>query len=87
MSFNEQLVKHQLRTKFIFEALNGLSKILKDKASINPLKQRATIKSCLIVIESLITPNQHLPYIAGDNYINSLRACFVRDASNKDLNS
>jgi hypothetical protein len=85
MSFNEQLVKHQLRTKFIFEALNGLSKIL--KASTNPLKQRATIKSCLIVIESLITPNQHLPYIAGDNYINSLRACFVRDASNKDLNS
>lgn len=32
MTLNEQLIKHQLRTKFILEALAILHKIVRDKA-------------------------------------------------------
>ena len=38
------------------------------------------------MIESLIRPNPKMTHVSGDNFINSLRVCFVRDASHKDLN-
>ncbi len=58
MTLNEQLVKHQLRSKFIMEALSLLSKKLKEKsqAKTNILKQKATILACLSVVEALINP-------------------------------
>lgn len=90
MTLNEQLIKHQLRTKFILEALSVLSKILKDKSqpNVNQIKQKALIKASLIVIESLISPsNPKLSHVAYDNYVNSLRVCFVRDATHKELPS
>jgi hypothetical protein len=53
---------------------------------MNQVHQKAQIKACLLVIDSLITPLKQLLHVAGDNYANSLRVCFVRDASHKDLN-
>jgi hypothetical protein len=38
MTLNEQLVKHQLRSKFILEALSVLQKVLKEKTNKNSLK-------------------------------------------------
>lgn len=88
MTLNEQLVKHQLRAKFMLEALSILQKVVKDKgqAGGSQLKQKALIKSALLVIESLIKQCPTMCHIAADNYVNSLRVCFMRDASHKDLN-
>ena len=81
MTLNEQLVKHQLRSKFLFEALSTLqSKKLKENKG---LKQKALLMSSLAVIEALLNPNHPCVKqlnISADNFQNSLRLCFVRDS-------
>ena len=91
MNLNEQLIKHQLRSKFMLEAMTVLSKIVKEKgsATTNPIKQKCLILASLSVIEALVntsSPSAKVPSISGENFLNSLRVCFVRDASHKDLN-
>ena len=67
-----------------------LHKIVKDKqASESPVRQRALILASLSVIEGLINGQSQQAKqatISSDNFANSLRACFVRDGANKDLN-
>jgi len=58
MTLNEQLVKHSLRSKFLFEALSLLQRKIKEKSPVKSnIKQKATILACLNVIESLINPS------------------------------
>lgn len=83
MTLNEQLVKHQLRTKLIIEALSILQKVLKEKGSNRgSIKQKFLIIASLSVIEALIN-SQNLPVktlrLGNDNFVNSLRYCFVRE--------
>lgn len=57
MTLNEQLVKHQLRSKFLIEALTLLQKRIKEKNSVkSSLKQKALILGAMYVIEALINP-------------------------------
>lgn len=83
MNVNEQLLKHDLRLKFMLESLSILQKTFKNKGSQNALKVKATIVACLLVIDSL-TNFKHplalkLTTIPIENYYNSIRASVCRD--------
>lgn len=50
-------MKHQLRSKFLIEALTLLQKRIKEKNSVkSSLKQKALILGAMYVIEALINP-------------------------------
>jgi hypothetical protein len=54
MTISEQIVKHEIRTKFMVEALSQLQKTIKDKQQ-NHQKQKCLIIACLTVIDSLVS--------------------------------
>lgn len=82
MTFQEQVVKNDLRLKFILESLSILHKTFKNKSS-NSLKLKSTIISCLIVIDSLTNfkgqSSGKLNAVSKDNYYNSIRDAVVRE--------
>ncbi|CDW76386.1 ubiquitin-protein ligase [Stylonychia lemnae] len=89
MTANEQIVKHEIRTKFLLEALQILQKSIRDKNQ-NQILQKCQIISSLIVIESLINFQSPLliknQVLAKDNFHNSIRVAIMRESVNKDSN-
>lgn len=83
MTYNEFIIKHELRSKLLIEAVQTLYKAIRIKQGTgNSLKQRALILGSLIVIENLINQKSDdgkRSVISEENYINSIRILVIKE--------
>ena len=87
MSFNQRVIKHEFRAKFMLKSLLELQKIIKrgkEGKDDDPVTTRMKIMSNLLVVDSLSnfqnkSMSDQKNYISLENYYNSIRILVARN--------